>query len=670
MEAAQPSNLLVLIESRRKMTGLSSCSEKPSLMPLWKACDYCRRRKTKCDRQLPCGACSIASLRCQYLTIHQKRGPKRRNSAVKVGSPESSDQLSPPETSMTSENSSSPLSSEASYFQNGTDSHIHLSSYTSDTGDGPCSQPLFNPLFEIPSFDESDTIESFDAPVDYIVEQLTNGSTLDTNYRTQSIFLPGDPVAPSIGAPTQGYQAIAPPLAIFMPYINLFFEHLYPIMPIFDQKTMLADLAFRTDRSESLCPEDIAMFSALSAAVILQLNITIDEAEVRLQKFGGSGLERKVFSRIGKGGNAMKALHSAECFISQCLSARQQSDFIETPTVSWVITSFFLFACYGNLERHRSAWYHLREAIGLSLELGLDVEESYNGMEVGESQRRKRLFWLLFVTERGYGLQQRRGVVLQPSISLPLIFESEDPCLLHGFVNLINLFKSVDRKFSNVWGVQANYATKGKGEEEIKELGLWLVSFQEYISRAPLLLTESIETQKADIKVTREWLHMLAWQMSVRFGLLVGSSGDSKNTFLTLKYPFVMARELAMVVASTQMTSLESHGVGMEQKVSDVAMCLTDLMTLFSDIPELDSFRDGKYYLRIFLNLLSNFRGERSPYLDPILKKALPLVTFGPPTQLSSSKPFDAPKGPGESVENDPETAISISKDSRSYSPS
>lgn len=65
-----------------------------------------------------------------------------------------------------------------------------------------------------------------------------------------------------------------------------------------------------------------------------------------------------------------------------------------------VLTSFFLFAYYGNMDQPRSAWYYLREAISFALSLRMGEESSYSGLNIETAQRHRRLYWLLFITER------------------------------------------------------------------------------------------------------------------------------------------------------------------------------------------------------------------------------------------------------------------------------
>lgn len=79
---------------------------------------------------------------------------------------------------------------------------------------------------------------------------------------------------------------------------------------------------------------------------------------------------------------------------------RKGYDYIENPTVNTAITSFFLFGCCFGLNKHNTAWFHLREATALAQVLGMQDKHTYIFDNVVETSRKRRLFWLLFVTER------------------------------------------------------------------------------------------------------------------------------------------------------------------------------------------------------------------------------------------------------------------------------
>lgn len=86
--------------------------------------------------------------------------------------------------------------------------------------------------------------------------------------------------------------------------------------------------------------------------------------------------------------------------LTEAVEARKASNYSEFPTTMSVTTSFFLFGCYFCLEKHNTAYYYLREATTLALLLGMNQEDSYTCTDEVEAVLKRRLYWLLFVTER------------------------------------------------------------------------------------------------------------------------------------------------------------------------------------------------------------------------------------------------------------------------------
>jgi hypothetical protein len=189
--------------------------------------------------------------------------------------------------------------------------------------------------------------------------------------------------------------ALEPQLAEIRMYIDVFFERLYPVFPVIDHDELCA-LLQRTERGETTLPLGVyACLCALSGAVVVQLNMASDDNaphDATVSPYTGGG------SDVLTDDHSVKS--SAARFIGQCQEARRQQGFIEQCDEWTVLTSFFLFAYHGNLNQSQLSWYYLREAIGFLQALRLDEEDSYFGLAKAVAQRKRRLFWLLFITER------------------------------------------------------------------------------------------------------------------------------------------------------------------------------------------------------------------------------------------------------------------------------
>ena len=159
---------------------------------------------------------------------------------------------------------------------------------------------------------------------------------------------------------------------------EFFFAQLFPTMPILQTEQLRQWIADMNCSMEAYC-----LLTSLSAFVLIQPGIEIKIGE------GADGL-------AGPSNNTALGM----MLLDEALRVRKAHDYIENPSVASVMTSFFLFGSYFGLSKHNTAWFHLREATALAQVLGMQ-EESYYLEDFGkDASRKRRLFWLLFITER------------------------------------------------------------------------------------------------------------------------------------------------------------------------------------------------------------------------------------------------------------------------------
>lgn len=174
------------------------------------------------------------------------------------------------------------------------------------------------------------------------------------------------------------------PSQVLLDHVNIFVQNLYSIMPVFDPNRVRDDCI----NPETLSPQRYSFLAALSAATHVQLKLdNMDQHSMGLLK------------GIGNPGPHSNPI-STEYFLSEALQARAQFDVIEQQDTDNLLTSFFLFATYGNLNKQTQAWFYLSQAISLAISLNMHLEATYSGMDPDESEEWRRIFWLLFVTER------------------------------------------------------------------------------------------------------------------------------------------------------------------------------------------------------------------------------------------------------------------------------
>ncbi|WPG98833.1 Hypothetical protein R9X50_00163100 [Acrodontium crateriforme] len=567
--------------------------------PLRRACDCCRKRKVKCDGADPCGPCKKASIRCAYLQPPKKKGPKglrsarvlhalRRIDDTATGSPASS--LSPDQQARFGDWGWNPSNTSPTGMV-----YHDPSTHPANTYYGQQAMPSENGYFH------QQQIHSAMRHHPQGIPQAPN----------QPQFGPEAPHQhwahhhhPESSAGSDHHQVTSPsnsdaaqhrlPAESFPPYVQLFFAHMFPIMPVFDRRVYLDPSLYIN--SNAFSSEMYCLLCALCAATIVQLDASIPQPAPL---------------------HPTKA--TDDLFAEECLRERRCFDYIEPVTPLSVLSSFFLFAYYGNHEKHAKAWHYLQESITFAENLNMDNEEFYGKLDPVEAQWRRRLYWLLFITERAYAVQRRKHTRLHVSVQLPAVFESEDPQLLNGFVNLANLFSAVDESFVSAW--------RGSRRPSLCTEN-WLMNTQQQLDTAALALDNITETQHLDIAVTREWLHVLAWQMGVSNGLIWGKGEGG----MRLDYPIELARKVVEITSGADEQALNSHGIGMEQKLSDIAGCLADVLKC-TDGDTSSTFLEGKDYLHTLLRRLSSMRGKESRYLQPLMSKMEGLMGYELSTQ-------------------------------------
>ncbi|KAK3072253.1 hypothetical protein LTR53_007152 [Teratosphaeriaceae sp. CCFEE 6253] len=567
------------------LEGATQNSSGPSTKVLRRACDCCRKRKVKCDGLDPCTPCTKAAIRCAYLQPPKKKGPKGLRSARvlhalrRIDDTVSGSSAAPENAGHHGafgnwgwSSATSPVTKQPSAWAPPTsvspDEAYHHQLAPTSLPTNPRSHDLPQPLVQ-PALYRS-----------------------DTQHSTWSLQTAPEP------APDNTRMVLPPILSnnfpqrmtgdSFSPYMQLFFEHMFPIMPILDQNFYLDPRLYADPRALGL--DQYCLLCALCAATIVQLDASVPQP---------ASLHTKAMDDV---------------FAEECVRERKGYDYVAPTSTLSCMTSFFLFTYYGNHENHTKAWFYLQEAITFSQMLNMDDEETYTKLDPVEAGWRRRMYWLLFVTERAYAVQRRKHTRLHASVNLPAVFDHEDPHLLNGFVNLANLFSAVDDSFVSAW--------RGSRRQSLCDEA-WLAKTQKRLDAATLALDDISETQHLDISVTREWLHVLAWQIGVSNGLIWGKG----EAGMRLDYPIELARKVVGITSGAHALALDSHGIGMEQKLSDIAGCVADVLRCTAGDTSA-TFMEGKRYLNILLQKLSSIRGKESRYLKPLMSKMEGLMDY------------------------------------------
>ncbi|KKY17730.1 putative aflyd sugr sugar regulator [Phaeomoniella chlamydospora] len=319
-------------------------------------------------------------------------------------------------------------------------------------------------------------------------------------------------------------------------YLEMFHYKMYPIWPVVDRTFLIHCLG-----EDMKDPELSALAFAVCAATGAQLRLCSEPNPTT--KFEQTSLCDRLAIEAEK--------------------RRLEYDYREGATVSGVLVPFFLHAYYTKKRRRYSSTLYIREAVTLAQLLGMDREASYVGLPPQEAHFRRKIFWLLFVTERGHSMQYGVAALLRPSVDLPQADDDKDPHLILAFLSLVRLFVAVD-------GMLAGEGVDDPGRIFTPES---LEGLQRQLGHQPDFPPFSNEVQKTDVFITQQWMRMLLWQLSMKKVSLTASGPDNP---LSLTYPDQIARDALSFLTRVSLDSVIAHGPGMELKIFEIANTLLD----------------------------------------------------------------------------------------------
>ncbi|OOO07744.1 hypothetical protein OAory_01042440 [Aspergillus oryzae] len=394
------------------------------------------------------------------------------------------------------------------------------------------------------------------------------------------------------------------PLDALTSPLSIYHVRMYPVWPIVNVEDMVSVLQLDADQSDN---ETYALSTAVAAATIAQL-------------------------RLEQGPGARETI-TAEILAAECLRARNLCDYRSQANLNSIRTSFFLHVYYENQKPGGSeSLLHLREAISIAQIMGLHRESSYNGLSFEEQQLRRRVLWLLFVTERGVCILHRYPVTLKTNISAPVIDENDETHVLPAFLKLLSLFQIFEK--SGMFDIiQDEETAMQPGANNVGRVDWpFLESLQRNLQDGSTLFDHISDVQKADLCVTRHWMRIILWKLSPKSYL---GSSPSADWSMSLYFPLNVAKELVSIVSQLPRSAVEAHGLGMELKIYEVANSLADAITDLAALPlspEWEGESRPNYILSRLHSILSTFRGGGNKKLVDVLyqKMADVQVIIGP----------------------------------------
>jgi hypothetical protein len=338
-------------------------------------------------------------------------------------------------------------------------------------------------------------------------------------------------IEPSMPGPVPVLHRI--PLTLLSIALRTYGEKLYGIWPLLNAENLIHQL-----EDDPNNPEIYALATALAGATLSNLNEVIVHESL---------LEPLV----------------AESFITESKRVRSTFDYMESITLNTTLTSYFLHIFYGRQpSRTQTAIFYIREAITFAQLFGMHIEDTYSRYLIKDQQVMRKLYFLLFMTERYLCINDGLPTVLE-SISLPITEDEEIPEAVSGFLSLVTLFSTPGTDFFSKW-------TPHSSNVSINRERLLLI---QYALQRPLENPDcSNDIQKVDIVVSQHWMRALAWKLSIQLGYVMLNSKREMN----ITYPLEIAQDVLGEVFKFSPEAFEVHGPGMEVKMYEIANVLAD----------------------------------------------------------------------------------------------
>ncbi|KAJ4302058.1 hypothetical protein N0V88_002194 [Collariella sp. IMI 366227] len=394
--------------------------------------------------------------------------------------------------------------------------------------------------------------------------------------------------------------------------IDFFFAHVYPLAPILDRQRLEQEAMYMDQNLDTYC-----LLTSLCAFVCLQPGMAIP----------GIAMNDPFNPDMMFGGNIVVSSNLME----ETIRVRKGFDYVASPTVNSLCTSYFLFAVHHALEMQDKAWFHLREATTLAHMLRMNEEQAYMQYDRNDGVdglRRRRLYWLLYVTERAYALQHRRPLTLQATVNLPPPSDHPTDTFSHSGTNLlrmVSVFRGFDEVLLPLW-------MKTKGECSDHYLAALEKQLQDIL---PSYLNDT-QTQLSEMPLNQQWLKHKAWEI----GVANGNCNDA-----TLSYMDTIHGLLPMV--SHFPGNLGLHGLNLLEQLLNVTCSLAEVLSMLP-APRTPFTPGPADQLRKILNIVTVVRNGDHRFLPLLLSKvhlALP--------KLASPILLNAPDTPAPACEID-----------------
>lgn len=260
-----------------------------------------------------------------------------------------------------------------------------------------------------------------------------------------------------------------------------------------------------------------------------------------------------------------------------CISSRHQFDDLDNSDLFKIMTYYCMHRCFSQFSDTKTSYRLSCAAIGLIKVTGLHREKLYESFSFEEQQLRRKVYYLLLLTERYYAVYIYCPTSLDATISPPQPEIVTDPRLsLDSFLEMIRVFTVPGKCFFDALATDSSDASCT--EDSLKRI--WKE-----------LHTTSLEIEPwsygyVDISFSRHWIRILAWKLVFRTKSINSLSASSNA-----QIPVEIARDMLDDVFLTPANLYGVHGPGIPAKALEVANALVDVVNQYDQNTESEAWK-------------------------------------------------------------------------------
>lgn len=272
--------------------------------------------------------------------------------------------------------------------------------------------------------------------------------------------------------------------------------------------------------------------------------------------------------------------HQPNYFAAEVLRIRYLNNHRDKPCEDTLLSCFFLYCYYGISDGGiPSAISYLREAISIAQILRLHDINIYTDMGEQEVHRMRKIYYMLLITERYMCIEDKLPIVLDPTIPYPTLENEEYPTILEGFMELVRVFSSPNRKFFDNISIDLHTSSLANISEQLLQGSDDSLSTQLIIKIQDRLQAVNIkhymsEIQQVNVLLSQHWMKCLAWHISKK-QLLLTDRMTSENC-LSMQFPIKIARDFLSFAEHLPLFAFELNGRGARLKLLEIADSLAE----------------------------------------------------------------------------------------------